>query len=184
MRTIQEIEQAPLIELTKPKELSHGMKVYRVQSDGPFCFKLDGVTIPFAPSVFQGSGEEDRKGLVISIPAEVCERMRNFSDSFKAQLSQTHPDVEGKWNSSLKAATDKYPANLRAKINVRGDKACTFYDMTGEPTKAPGQWQRLEVNVVIRLGGVYVQSRGAGMLLDVTHLQYDPAQNSTQNPFA
>ena len=183
MRTIQEIEP-PLIEVSKPKELSHGMKVYRVPSDGPFCFKLNGVTIPFAPSCFQGTGEEERQGLVLSVYDEVYKQMHAFSESFKAQLSETHPDIEGKWNSSLKAATDKYPANLRVKINVKGDKAFPFYDMAGESTKAPAHWPRLEVNVVVRLGGVYVQPRGAGMLLDVIHLQYDPEQNVTQNPFA
>ena len=182
MRTIQEITTAPLIELNKPKELTHGMKLYRIQSEGPFSFKVSA-SVPFAPSCFNGTGDEERQGLVLSIPEDVYKHIHNFSEDFRLQLSTTHADIAEKWNSSLKAATDKYPANLRVKINVKGNKACQFYDMEGSPAKAPEDWRRLEVKAVIRLGGVYVQSRGAGMILDVTHLQYDPAQNSIQNPF-
>ncbi len=183
MRTIQEIADAPLLELNKPKELTHGMKLHRVLSDGPFSFKVSA-TIPFTPSCFNGTGEEDRQGIVLSIPEDVYKQFQSFSESFKIQLSTTYPDLASKWNPPVKAATDKYPANLRAKINIKGNKACGFYALDGLPTTPPSDWRRLEVTAVIRLGGVYVQSRGAGMLLDVTHLQYDPAQNSAQNPFA
>ena len=179
MCTLQKI--SPLLE-TKPKDLSHGMRIYRIQS-APLSFKVSA-TIPFPPSAFGGTGEEERQGIVLSIPDEVYERIHNLGEGLKAQLSETHPDIASKWSSPLKAATEKYAANLRAKINVKGDKACQFYDMDASPTKAPERWRGLEVNAVIRLGGVYVQSRGAGMLLDVTHLQYDPAANSAQNPFA
>ena len=184
MRAIQEIEQAPLIELSKPKELAHGMKVYRVQSDGPFSFKLSA-TIPFAPSVFQGTGEEERQGIVLSISPEVYDRLTNFSNSFKAQLAETYPDIAQKWTSSLKAATDKYPAQLKAKIYVKGERTCKYYNMDGLTCKPPENWRRLEATAVVRVGGIYVQSRGAGMILDVTHLQYDPnAADLAANPFA
>jgi len=183
MRTIQEIKDAPLIELSKPKELKHGMKLYRIKSEGPFTFKLTA-KIPFAPSCFKGTGEEERQGIVLSISEDVSEKIQSFSKSFEAQLLTNHPDVEGKWNSSIKAATDKYPANLKAKINLRGLKPCLFYNMECHVEETPEQWRGLEVTAVIRLGGVYVQSRGAGMILDVTHLQFDPAQILAQNPFA
>ena len=182
MRAIQEIVDAPLLELHKPKELAHGMKLHRVLSDGPFSFKVVA-TVPFPPSCFNGTGQEDRQGIVLAIADDVYKQLQSFSESFQAQLSTAYPDLDGKWVSPLKPATDKYPANLRAKINLRGNKACSFYDLSGTPTGPPSDWRRLEVTAVIRIGGVYVQARGAGMLLDVTHLQYDPAQ-SAQNPFA
>ena len=183
MRTIQEIEQAPLIELSKPKELSHGMKIHKVQSDGPFSFKLSAST-PFAPSVFQGTGQEERQGIVLSISPEVYDQLTSFSDSFKAQLSEKYPDIAQKWTSCLKAATDKYAAQLKAKINLKGDKACKFFSPEGLSIKTPETWRRLEVTAVVRIGGIYVQSKGAGMLLEVTHLQYDPHAQQEQNPFA
>ena len=184
MRAIQEIEQAPLIELSKPKELAHGMKVYRVQSDGPFSFKLSA-TIPFAPSVFQGTGAEERQGIVLSISPAVYDQLTSFSDSFKAQLTETYPDIAQKWTSSLKAATDKYQPQLKAKINLKGDRVCKYFSPEGLAIKAPANWRRLDVTAVVRVGGIYVQSRGAGMLLEISHLQYDPhAADLAANPFA
>ena len=183
MRAIQEIEQAPLIELSKPKELSHGMKIHRVQSDGPFSFKLSA-SIPFAPSVFQGTGDEERQGIVLSIPQDAYDRLASFSDSFAAQLAEKYPDIAQKWTSSLKAATDKYASSLKAKINLKGDRVCKFFSPEGLSIKAPENWRRLDVTAIVRLGGIYVQSRGAGMLLEVTHLQFDPRAQQEQNPFA
>ena len=181
MQTIQEVT-APLLELTKPKELSHGMKIYRVQSEGPFSFKVSA-SIPFTPGVFQGTGDEERQGIVLSIPQDAYDSIAHLSENFQQQLDAKHPGIAQKWTSSLKQS-DKYAPTLRAKINLKGDRECKFYDMSGQPAKAPAEWRKLEVTAVLRLGGVYVQSKGAGLLLDVTHLQYDPAQNQGANPFA
>ena len=185
MRTIQEIESAPLIDLSKPKELAHGMKTFRIQSDGPFCFKISA-TIPFTPSCFQGNGDEERKGIVLSISQEDYDKLSEFSESFKTQLIELYPDINKSWNNCMKPATEKYPSQLKAKINVKGDRACKFYNPQGLTIEAPSNWGRLEVTAIVRLGGIYVQSktRGAGMTLDVTHVQYDPHAQREENPFA
>ena len=181
MCSIQEIMNAPLLQLTKPKELSHGMKIYR--SDDVFSIKLD-VTIPFGPSVFNGTGDEERMSLLLSISKEIFKSFKMISDDFKAQLTELHPYLDSKWTDSTKEATEKYDSNLRVKINVKGDKACKYYDLEGSSTDSPKTWKGLKATVVIRIGGGYIQPRGAGLLLDVTHLRYDPNQQSEANPFA
>ena len=185
MRTIQEIESAPLIELNKPKELSHGMKTYRVQSDGPFSFKISA-SIPFTPSCFQGTGQEERKGIVLSISQEDYDKLSGFSENLKSQLTELYPEIDKSWNNCLKPATEKYSPQLKAKINVKGERICKFYNSKGVTIEAPDNWNRLEVTAIVRLGGVYVQSktRGAGMTLDLTHVQYDPHAQREENPFA
>ena len=184
MRTVQEITQTPLLQLNKPKLLTHGMKIYNAPYEGgAFTFKLNGITTPFAPSVFNGTGEETRQSVVFSIPEDVYKLLRSFEDGFKAQLSASEcPKVEEMWHSSLKPS-EKYAATFRAKINLSGDKACTFFTTEQEATKAPSNWRGLEVNAVIRIGGVYTQARGVGMLCEVTHLQYEQSQEQS-NPFA
>ena len=182
MRTLIETS-APSIELSTPKELTHGMKLYRIQSDGPFCFKMS-VRVCFTPSNFQGSGEEDRVGIVLSISPECFDHLKTFSSNFQEQLCEKHPDIGQKWSSSLKDATDKYSPTLKAKINVKGSKQCQFFDMSGQSCKAPENWRQLEANVVVRLGGVWVQSKSAGVLFEVSHLQFDPQQHCVINPFA
>ena len=183
MISIQEIEHAPLIELSKPKELSHGMKIHRVGSEGPFSFKISA-KIPFAPSVFQGTGEEERQGIVLSISEEDHNKFTMFSESFKTQLAEKYPDIAGKWSSSSKQSSDKYPAQLRAKIYVKGERKCKYYDMEGSTANVPESWRGLEVTAVVRLSSIYVQPRGAGVILTVTHIKYDPNAQQESNPFA
>ena len=128
MRTVQEITQTPLLQLNKPKLLTHGMKIYNAPYEGgAFTFKLNGITTPFAPSVFNGTGEETRQSVVFSIPEDVYKLLRSFEDGFKAQLSASEcPKVEEMWYSSFKPA-EKYAATFRAKINLSGDKSCAFF---------------------------------------------------------
>ena len=183
MRSITEISQAPNLDTTKPKDLSHGMKVYRVNSDGPFSFTVK-VTIPFEPSVFQGTGEESRKGIVLSIDDASFQRLQGIDKQLMKDLTAAYPDIASRWHSPLKEATEKYPAQLKAKINIKGDKICKCFNPEGKPLDLPKQWRRLEASAVIRVGGVYIQARNAGLLLDVTHLQYDPNQDLEENPFA
>ena len=38
----------------------------------------------------------------------------------------------------------------------------------------PEDWRQLPVNVCIAIRGVYLQKTCAGLLIDVTHLQYAP----------
>jgi len=138
MRTIQEITQTPLLQLNKPKLLSHGMKIYNAPCEaGAFTFKINGITTPFAPSVFNGTGEETRQSVVFSIPDEVYQVLRSFEDDSKAQLSASEcPKVEEMWHGSLKPA-EKYAATFKAKVNLSGESVHLLHDgsRTGESTE-------------------------------------------------
>ena len=173
-------DQSPLLQLSKPKELSHGMKIYPTVEQ--LTIKLMDAQIPFGPSVFNGTGDEERQSLVLSISEEDHKRLQTLETDLRTQLQAQCPDIENRWASSLKDATEKWPANLRAKVNLKGDRICKFLDASGTPTSPPDSWRRLKANVVIRIGGVYLQTRGAGLLIEVSHLQYEP--QIPENPFA
>ena len=79
MRSITEISQAPNLDTARPKDLARGMTVYRVDTDGPFSFTVKA-TIPFQPSCFQGTGEEARKGIVLSIDERLSLEQGSFVD--------------------------------------------------------------------------------------------------------
>jgi hypothetical protein len=180
MMTLQQNSIEPLLQLSKPKDLSHGMKIY--STDEQLTFKIMDVSTPFGPSVFGGTGDEERQSLVLSISGEDHRRMRALEESLRIQLQTQYPDIDARWNTCLKDATDKFAATLRTKINLKGARACKFIDATGAPTSAPESWRRLQAHVVIRIGGAYLQARGAGLLVEVTHLQYQPLL--PENPFA
>ena len=180
MMTLKQIDQSPLLQLDKPKELSHGMKIYPTQ--GQFSFKIMEVQTPFEPSVFNGTGLEERQNLLFSISADDYQQLKSLEADIYLQLQDKCPDIATRWTSCLKDATDKWPATLRTKINMKGTRACKFLGAIGDPTMPPESWRMLSTNAVIRIGGVYLQARGAGLLVEVTHLQY--AAQPPMNPFA
>ena len=180
MMTLKQNNQSPLLQLSKPKELSHGMKIYPTQD--AFSFKIMEVSVPFAPSCFNGTGKEERQGIVLTISQEDHQQVRSLEADLYLQLQAQYPDIDKRWTSCLKDATDKYAPTLRAKINMSGARACKFLDAAGDSTTPPDNWRRLQANAIIRIGGAYLQSRGAGLLVEVTHLQYE--QQLPENPFA
>ena len=183
VQTVQELGQLNLLQVSKPKTLTHGMKVYSTEE--PLSFKLEGVTTPFGPSVFNGTGEEARQSLVFSIPEDVHNRLKNLEDDFKTQLTVMRPNIDSVWFSSLKPSTGNYEPTFRAKINVKGDRVCKFYGPDNEIASAPENWRGCEMDVVVRVGGAYTQQRGAGALFEVTHARCGPNQvGKSQNPFA
>lgn len=181
MMTLQQQNtQSPLLQLSKPKDLSHGMKIYSTSQQ--LTFKILEVQTPFGPSVFNGTGEEERQSLVLSISPEDHKALSALETNLRQQLQAQFPDLDSRWTSCLKDATDKFAPTLRCKINLKGARVCKFLDGTGASTSPPESWRRLPTNVVIRIAGVYIQARGAGLLVEVTHLQYEP--QLPENPFA
>lgn len=177
VRTLAEIAEVPLLALTKPKELARGMKAYGLAA--PTSFKLSAA-VAFAPSVFGGTGEEERQSIVLSIASEDYGKLDDWFGAQRTTISVLHPAAQ--WHSPLKPA-DKFPATLKAKINVKGPKACQCFDLAGQSAPFPARWQGLQVTAVIRLGGAYAQAMGAGPFVELTHLQYDPTEGAS-NPFA
>ena len=49
----------------------------------------------------------------------------------------------------------------------------------------PKNWRQLKVNAVISISGVYVSKNNAGLLIKLTHLQFDPQHETPRvNPFS
>ena len=186
MKAIQEIEQIPQIDVSKSKLLPQGMRVHRFPE--VFHFKM-AATTPFAPSAYGGGtgGEDQRQGILLSIKPEDFASLALVEKEIQNQLSEMYPKLSKKWISGLKESAE-YPPQVRAKINLSGPRACRFFDEAGKPTvEAPQNWRNLGVNVVLRVSGVYVQAKNAGLILDITHLQPHPAttaQTIEMNPFA
>jgi hypothetical protein len=124
--------------------------------------------------VYNGTGQETRKGIIFNIPPELLEVLAQLEDICRQQLDDTVPNVESLWCSTVKPARE-YSATLRAKINVAGPRVCTFFDEANQPAEAPASWKGLPVNAVVSLRGCYSQRQGLGMLVEVVALQYGAA---------
>ena len=176
------------LNLSEPTSVGNsGMKVCNLKLEGkPLIVKLaqglETITTPFEPSVYQGTGQEARKGIVFSIPPDVFDAFTAVEEFCKNNLEGLNPKVHALWSSSLRPS-DKHPARLKAKINVDGNRAARFYDEGNEPAELPENWKALPCNAVLQVRGCYIQRQGIGMLLEVTHLQYGSNVVDEVSPF-
>jgi hypothetical protein len=175
--SVQQLQEGvDTIRLSPPKDVQRGMRIYSLSmEDRPLLLKLAGdtqtITIPFEPSVFNGTGDEPRKGIVFNITPEILEAVAQLEDTCRQLLGETIPNIDALWCSSVKPS-EKYSATLKAKINVSGPRVCPFFDEANKPAEAPIAWKGLPVNAVVSIRGCYSQRQGVGMILEVVALQY------------
>ena len=107
----------------------------------------------------------------MSIPQESADAFISMEDWAMQQLNAQVPNIKEIWVSSVRP-NEKWPPTLRCKINVAGSKTVNYYNGNNERCDAPTDWRQLPVNAIIAIRGVFIQKSCAGMLLDITHLQY------------
>ena len=154
----------------------------------PLALRLGGEdldsmkTVAFEPSVYQGAGAEASKGIVFRMSSADFEAFQKIEDWCKKSLATQVPNADALWSSSAKL-TDKWGAQLRAKINVSGPYVAAFYDEGKQPCRPPQVWKGLQVSVMLQVRGCYVQRNSVGLLLDVTHLRYaEPLAEDSECP--
>ena len=184
--TVQELAQCiDKLSLSTPRIVGKcGMKIGNLTLNGRevsvrLASDLESISIPFEPSVFQGTGAECRKGIVFDVPESVFAAFASVEEFCRQSL-----DAQSLWCSSLRPS-ERYPATLKAKINVAGDRTAKFYNEANEPADPPTNWRRLPCNAVVQLRGCYVQKQSVGMLFEVYHLQYnsEPTKVEEVSPF-
>lgn len=136
---------------------------------------MGAIYIPFAPSVYGGSGSEPRKSIVFSLPDDVRRGFEALEEWAREALRPTMPAIDALWHSAIKPATN-YPAALRAKITLSGPGACPFYDDEGKPTEAPDEWQGRCAIPILEVRGLYFQKASAGLLLEVVGVMLGSAR--------
>ena len=162
------------LELSPPTQ-TRAMRVCNLTHEGhPLSIRLaedlKSAKIPFEPSCFRGAAG-DRKGCLISIPQESADAFVCMEEWIMQQLTAHVPNIQEIWVSSVRPS-EKWPPSLRCKINVAGPRMVKYFDCGNERCEAPTDWRQLSVNAVIAIRGVFIQKGCAGMLLDITHLQY------------
>ena len=141
---------------------------------------LGTITVPWDPSVFQGSGNEPRKTISFSIPDVVREQMELIEEAIRDKLRESIPDIDSIWSSATKPP-GKHQSLLRAKIVVAGDKACACFNAAGEPAPLPEEWRGLPVVPILAIKSVYLQKAMAGIVLEVTSLMIgEPTQQGVE----
>ena len=132
------------------------MKICQLKYQGKtLSLKLgesQNTTVAFEPSVYNGTGEEIRKGVVFCIGDEDYGGMAALEQWCKDSLRATNPNIDTLWCSSAKRSEKWGP--LKAKINLGGGLyGAKFYDEAKEPCDAPQEWRGLKVSVILQIRG-------------------------------
>ncbi len=181
MTPVPVLAEAATAEFLSALELSPpckgpGNMSFRWLRRGPIKFYLSSpglceATIPFAPSVFNGNGQEARKSVVFSIDDATRQAMEAIEERVR-EVAEVSPAI---WNASTKPG-DKYPSSLRMKINVAGEAPAIVLDAKQERTSLPDPWRRVKANALVAIKGMYQQARGAGLLLECSAIQLGPEE--------
>ena len=141
--------------------------------------------IPFEPSVFGGSGGEPRKSVRFAISnQEILDSLEELENKAKALLNGQGERYT--WTSSVTPATEIYPATVKAKLWVSGERAVTVRDEHGNAVAMPKQpWPRPRANAVIEARGIYRLANGtAGLIMQVTAMQIaEGSRMEVEDPF-
>jgi hypothetical protein len=130
---------------------------------------MGSIWVPFAPSVFNGTGGEPRKSIVFSVSDDVRRGLEAIEEWCREALRDSTPQIDGIWRSAIKPAS-RYPASLKAKVTLAGPGACSFYDGESQRVPEPEDWSSLACVPIVQVRGCYVQKGGAGLMLEVTAL--------------
>jgi hypothetical protein len=156
------------LSLSQPKDGKLGMKFYNVSGEaGPPCFKVENARVLFEPSVYNGTGEETRKGIVMEITEDDAKRIEEL-ESWMRIKSGVSPD---KWVPCVRK-TDGH--QIKAKINMRGPNQCEFIGPNGEKDP-PESLRGRTATAALLVRGVYMQRQASGLMIDVVAMRYGEA---------
>lgn len=153
------------------------LKIANITFKGhPLSFKPDDwVRILYEPSVYNGTGDEERKNIVFEISPEIEHALATLEETIRQSMDEKVSNINSIWCSVIKPATDFHGPTAKAKIKVSGEQVCRFYDENNAATEPPSAFKSLDAKVVLRIQGVYIQKQAAGLLMSVTHMQTRPA---------
>ena len=136
------------------------------------------ISIPFAPTTFQGDADEPRQTLTLNIPEDVFLTFATVEDAARELLRPLHPNIDNLWHSSLRQA-GTYPAQLKVKVNLSGGREVQVFNEADQRVDVPGSWRGLVVVPIVTLAA-FVQPKTAGLIIDLAALKIVGQQQAQQ----
>ena len=119
----------------------------------------------YEPSVYNGTGQEERVNVVMTIEDAAACQLRNLEAVVKDKLRDAVPGVDRIWNSCV-GTTQKGDTTIKAKIRVKGEGRVKCYDRSRNEIQPPSQWRGVSICPIIEVRGVYVQRTSCGLVLE------------------
>ena len=144
----------------------------------PVYVTLNGLKVPFPPSVYNGTGNEAKKNICFSLDDAhqgLHELEQNIREAGAKVIGAAH------WNNWIRPETDGLSALLKCKVN----EATQYFDSACQPVPCPSddEWRGLTCNARVLVKAIWVHNKTAGLLADVTDLQVLDRQETRECPF-
>jgi hypothetical protein len=174
------------ITLDAPFSNGKGAKLATLKSkDRPLLWKPAlPLRVPFPPNSFDAT--TTRLGLCfVSTPAleaaaeQLDEKIvdlacRNSNEIWKKTL--TRDEVKAMYNPVIKRNDKHQSGLLRTKICTTGPRTVRCWTDTGAPREIPKDWRGIEAVPMVRVGGIYIQPKEFGVILEATDLKITETQ--------
>ena len=139
---------------------------------------LGSMRVLFEPTVFNGTGQEDRVNISLSADSETEQALQAMEAQVRDKLRSTVPNIDALWCSAVK---DNH--SIKAKIRLRGENTVRCYDPAQEGIPIPARWKGLAIVPIIQVRGVFVLRSAAGLVLEVVAAIIDVQQGTTTDRF-
>ena len=122
------------------------------------------IMVPFAPSVFRGTGDETRLNICFETPASVTECMQRIEAIIIEKCRDLIPKLEALWTSCVKPTL--HGPQLRCKLNTTGPHKIQMVNDAGMVDIPIADLQRRHVLPIVSIRGVYIQRNQVGLMID------------------
>ena len=121
--------------------------------------------IPFAPSVYRGTGEEARVSCTFEAPQSVVEHMEQLEKNIIAKACEV-PHIDALWASCVRQTP--HGPQLHCKLNAEGPRKIQLVNEALEPLGLPvAELQHRQAVPILSVRGVYIQRNQVGLMLDM-----------------
>ena len=161
------------------------MQIFRMSyASEPLNILLSEIlSCTFQPSAYRGNGTEERLGVVFKTSDILYQAFATIEARCRGLLCLDNIEkLDELWCPI--ARSNEFGQTLRAKINVKGDNACLFWNTDDEHTGSPDDFRAVNLQAVCSVRGVYVTKASIGLIVDVTSLKYkERAAAEIESPF-
>ena len=131
--------------------------------------------IPFAPSVYRGTGEETHVCCTFEAPQSVVDHMEQLEKMIIAKARDQVSHIDALWAPCARQMP--HGPQLRCKINTEGPRKIQLVNEALEPLDLPvAELQHRQAAPILNVRGVCIQRNQVGLMLDMAAFIVGPKE--------
>ena len=145
------------------------------------------LSVVFPPGNYQDDGSKTRMNLTLKPNTEQIYQLTELDEKILQlcvanaerlfQKSITEAQIRERYQGALRQS-EKYPANVRVKMNTEGPGAVRYWNRDGSAAKSPENWVNASVRPAIRVKSLWFMAGSFGVLLELTDAQVTPEEQT------